>query len=45
MRHLPDVRRNGMVSPLEFPHHRGIAAVPVLQGGPERTFALTSVAV
>jgi hypothetical protein len=34
-----------MVPALELPHHRGIAAVPVLQTAPERNFALTSVVV
>jgi len=32
-----------MVSPLELSHHRGIAAVPLLQGDPERTFALNTI--
>src|ERR1700730_13105790 len=31
MRHVPDVRRAGLVPALELPHHRGVAAVPLLQ--------------
>jgi hypothetical protein len=31
MWHVPHVRRHRVVPPLELPHHRGIASVPVLQ--------------
>ena len=45
MWHLPDVRRHGMVPALELPHHGGVAAVPVLQAGPERNLALNLIVV
>jgi hypothetical protein len=45
MWHLPDVRRHGVVPALELPHHRRIAAMPVLQGGAKRTLVLNPVVV
>jgi hypothetical protein len=41
MWHVPDVRRDGLVPPLELPHDSGIPAMPLLQAGEDSALMIS----